>query len=136
MAQMKEQLKVPEKIQLSDEEIANLSDAQFKTLVIRMLTELVEFGRKLDEKIKAVLRETKESVQGTNSDGKETGTQINGVDQKEETNSQKRMKKQEFGKMRRGVGTSRTPLNIPTSKLWRCQKEKRKDKKLKTYLNK
>ena len=40
----------PEKIQLSNEEIANLSDAQFKTLVIRMLTELVEFGHKLDEK--------------------------------------------------------------------------------------
>ena len=50
MAQMKEQIKAPDKIQLSDEEIANLSDAQFKTLVIRMLTELVEFGRKLDEK--------------------------------------------------------------------------------------
>ena len=33
-------------------------------------------------------RETKENVQGTNSDGKETGTQINGVDQKEETNIQ------------------------------------------------
>ena len=47
---MKEQIQVPEKIQLSDEEIANLSDAQFKTLIIRMLTELVEFGRKLDEK--------------------------------------------------------------------------------------
>ena len=37
---MKEQIKVP-KIELSYEEIANLSDAQFKTLVIRMLTELV-----------------------------------------------------------------------------------------------
>ena len=47
---MKEQMKAPEKIQLSNEAIANLSDAQFKTLVIRMLTELVEFGRKLDEK--------------------------------------------------------------------------------------
>ena len=35
---MKEQIKAPEKIQLSGEEIANLSDAQFKTLVIRMLT--------------------------------------------------------------------------------------------------
>ena len=32
-------------------------------------------------------RETKENVQGTNSDAKETGTQINGVDQKEERNS-------------------------------------------------
>ena len=48
MAQMKEHFKAPEKIQLSEEEIANLSDAQFKTLVIRMLTELVEFGHKLD----------------------------------------------------------------------------------------
>ena len=38
--------------------------------------------------MKATLRETKENVQGTNSDGKETGTQINGVDQKEETNIQ------------------------------------------------
>ena len=81
---MKEQIKAPEKIQLSDEELANLSDAQFKTLVIRMLTELAEFGRKLDEKMKAMLSEIKENVQGTNNVGKETGTQINGVDQKEE----------------------------------------------------
>ena len=43
MAQMTEHFKAPEKIQLSDEEIANLSDAQFKTLVIKTLTELVEF---------------------------------------------------------------------------------------------
>ena len=50
MAQMKEQSKAPKKIQLNNEEIANLSNAQFKTLVIRMLTELVAFGRKLDEK--------------------------------------------------------------------------------------
>ena len=85
---MKEQIKVPEKIQLSNKEIANLSDAQFKTLVIKTLTELVEFVRKVDEKIKAMLRETKENVQGTNSDAKETGTQINGVDQKEERNIQ------------------------------------------------
>ena len=47
-----------------------------------MLTELVEFVRKLDEKMKAMLRETKENVQGTNSDAKETATQINVVDQK------------------------------------------------------
>ena len=85
---MKEQIKAPEKIQLSDEETDNLSDAQFKTLVIRMITELVEYGRKLDEKMKAMLRETKENVQGTNSDGNETETQINGVDQKEERNIQ------------------------------------------------
>ena len=85
---MKEQIKAPEKIQLSNEETANLSDAQFKTLVIRKLTELVKFGHKLDEKIKATLREIKENVQGTSSDGKETGTQINDLDQKEEINIQ------------------------------------------------
>ena len=85
---MKVQIKAPEIIQLSSEQIANLSDAQFKTLVIRMLTELVEFGHKSDEKLKAMLRETKENVQGANRDGKETGTQINGVDQKEERNIQ------------------------------------------------
>ena len=84
---MKGQIKPP-KIQLRDEVIANLSDAQFKTLIIRMLTELVEFGHKLDEKMKAMLRETKENVQGTNSDGKETGTQITAMDQKEERNIQ------------------------------------------------
>ena len=85
---MTEHFKAPEKIQLSEEEIANLLDAQFKTLVIKTLTELVEFVQKLDEKMKPMLREAKESVQGTNSDAKETGTQINTVDQKEERNIQ------------------------------------------------
>ena len=47
MAQMTEHFKAPEKIQLSDKEIAKLSDAQFKALVIKTLTELVEFVRKL-----------------------------------------------------------------------------------------
>ena len=50
MAQMTEHFKAPEKIQLSYEEIANLSDAQFKALVINMLTDLVESFRKTDEK--------------------------------------------------------------------------------------
>ena len=85
---MKERIKAAEKTQLSNKEIANLSDAQFKSLVIRKLTELVEFGCKLDEKMKAVLRETKKNVQGTNSDGKETGTQSNDLKQKAERNIQ------------------------------------------------
>ena len=84
---MKEQIKGL-KTELSDKEIDNLPDAEFKTLVIRKLTELVEFGHKLDEKMKAMLRETKENVQGTNSDAKETGIQINSGDQKEERNIQ------------------------------------------------
>ena len=78
--------------------------------------ELVEYGHKLDKKMKDVLSEIKENVQGTNSDGKETGTQINGLDQKEEINIQpKQNEKQEFKKRRRGLGASRTTLNVPTS---------------------
>ena len=91
---MKEQIKAPEKIQLSKEEIANLSDAQFKALVINMLTDLVESVRKTDEKMKAMLSEIKKNVQGTNSDGKETGTQISSVDQKEERNIQPEKKEE------------------------------------------
>ena len=59
---MTEHFKAPEKIQLSEEEIVNLSDAQFKTLVIKMLTELAESVQKTDEKMKVMLRETKENV--------------------------------------------------------------------------
>ena len=51
---MKEQIKAPEKIQLRDKETANLSDAHFKTLVIRKLTELAEYGHKIEEKVKAI----------------------------------------------------------------------------------
>ena len=74
---MKEQIEVPEKIQLSDKEIANLSDAQLKTLLIRKLTELVVYGHKIEEEVMVMKSELKENVQGNNSKGKETRTQIN-----------------------------------------------------------
>ena len=98
---MEEQIKAPE-IELSNEMIANLSDAEFKTMVIKMLTEIVEYGCKIEQQVKDMKSEIKENVQGTNSDGKETGTQINSVDQKGQRNSQPEKKKQEFKKMRRG----------------------------------
>ena len=58
------------------------------------------------------------------------------IRRKKETSNQKRMKKQEFKKMRRDLGTSRTSLNFPTSELEGYQMEKRKSKKFKTDLNK
>ena len=63
-----------------------------------------------------MLRETKENIQGTSSDAKETGTPINYLEKEEinmqpEQNEETRIQK----KMRRGLGTSRTTLNIPTS---------------------
>ena len=90
---MKEQIKAPEKIQLRDDEIANLSDAEFKTLVIRMLREMIEYGCKMEEKVKALQSEIMKSIQGTNSEGKETGTQINNVE-KEEINIQPEQKEE------------------------------------------
>ena len=54
---MTEQIKAPEKIQLSDKEIANLSDAVLKILLISMLTEMVEYGCKIEEKVKAIKSE-------------------------------------------------------------------------------
>ena len=62
MAQMTEHFKAPEKIQLSEEEIANLSNAEFKTLVIRMLTELIEYDHKIKEKVKAMQSEIKKNT--------------------------------------------------------------------------
>ena len=85
---MKEQIKAPEKIQVSNEEIPNLSDTQFKTLVIRMLTEMFQYGHKIEEKVKAMQSEIKQNIQGTNNEGKETGIQIMDFDQKEEINIQ------------------------------------------------
>ena len=81
MAQMKEQIKTPEK-KLSDEEKANLFDGEFKTLVNRMLTEMIALGRKL----KAIQSEIKENIQGTKSEGRETGTQHKDLKQNEDIN--------------------------------------------------
>ena len=51
-----------------------------------MLTELVEYGHRIEEKVKAMKSEIKENAQGTNSDGQETRTQINNLEQEEEIN--------------------------------------------------
>ena len=55
MAQMKKQIKTPEK-ELSDKETDNLSEAEFKTLVIRILTEIIEFGHIMKEEMKSIQR--------------------------------------------------------------------------------
>ena len=85
---MKEQIKAPEKTQLGNKEIPNLLDAEFKTLVIRMLTEKIEYRCKIKEEMKAIQSEIKKNIQGTNSEEKETGTQINNLEQKEGINIQ------------------------------------------------
>ena len=53
-----------------------------------MLTEMIEYRCKIKEKVKAIQSEIRKNIQGTNSEGKETGTQINDLEQKEEINIQ------------------------------------------------
>ena len=85
MAQMKEQSKTSE---LSNEEIANLTDGEFKALIIKMLTELIELGQKMKKQMKDTQSEIKQNVQGTISHRKETKTQSNNLEQKENINIQ------------------------------------------------
>ena len=61
--------------------------SEFKTLVIRMLKELIEYGNKIKEEIKVTLTEIKKNPQGTNREGKEAGIQIKDLEHKEETNT-------------------------------------------------
>ena len=84
---MKEQVKTPEK-ELSREEIDSLPDTEFKTVVIRMFTELIELGCKMKKEMKATQTKIKENIQRINSEGKETRAQINDLGQNEEINIQ------------------------------------------------
>ena len=137
MAQMTEQIKAPEEIQLNDEEIANLSDAEFKTLVMRMLTELVEYGCKMEEEVKAMQSEITKIYREPTVKGRKPGLKSTIWNtKKEKACNQNSRKKKEFKNMRTGLGTSGTTLNVPTSESQGCQKEKRKSKKWKTYFKK
>ena len=86
MAQMKEQIKTPEKGR-NEMEISNLSDAEFKTLVIRMLRELIGYFnsiKKTKAEMKFTLSEIKKDLQGTNSEVDEAKNEINDLEHKEE----------------------------------------------------
>ena len=90
MAQMKEQIKTPEK-ELNKMEISNLSDSDFKTLVIRMLKEFSEGLRSIktiQSEMKSTVIEIKNNLQGDNSRVNKAKTQINGLEHKEAKNNQ------------------------------------------------
>ena len=90
MAQMKEWIKTPEK-ELNKIEISNVSDVEFKTLVIRMLKELSEdlnSIKKFQSEMKDTLVEMKNNLQGNNSRMDEAENQINDLEHKEAKNNQ------------------------------------------------
>ena len=71
--------------------ISNLSDAEFKTLVIRMLKELSEdlnSIKKIQSETKDTLIEIKNNLQGNNSRVDKVENQINGLEHKEPKNNQ------------------------------------------------
>ena len=72
--------------ELSDMQLANLSDAEFVTLVMRMLREITEYSHKIKEEVKAIQSEIKKNVNGTNSEEKKARIQMNDLEQTEEIN--------------------------------------------------
>ena len=96
MAKMKEHIKTPEK-ELNKMKISNLSDAEFKTLVIRMLKEFSEDLNSI-KKIRSKIKDTltiyfpvnKNNLQGNNSRGNEAKNQINDFEHKEAKQTNKK----------------------------------------------
>ena len=114
---MKKQSKTLEK-GISNEEIGNLSVGEFKTLVIKKLTELIELGCKMKEQMKAIQSEIKQNIQGTNSDRKETRTQTNDLEQKGKINIQLGQNEEtRIQKSEEILQTPGTTWNVPTSEL-------------------
>ena len=98
---------------------------------------MIEYSLKIKEEVKPIQSEMKKNTQGTNSEQKETGTQIIDLEQKEELNIQPEQNEetwiQKYEERLRNLWDN---FKHPTSKPLRCQKKKRKSKKLKTYLKK
>ena len=103
MAQVKEQIKTPEK-ELIEMETSNPLDAEFKTMVIRIFEELSEdlnSIRKIQSKMKDSLIEIKNNLQGNNRRVDEAKNQINNLEHKEaktnhtEQEEEKRIQKNE-----------------------------------------
>ena len=72
-------------------ETTNLSEAEFKTLVIRMLKELSEnlnSIKKIEFEMKGTLIEIKNNLQGNNSRVDKADNQINTMEQKEAKSKQ------------------------------------------------
>ena len=106
---MKEQIKTPEK-GLNEMEISNLSDAEFKTLVIRMLKEFSEnlnSIKQIESEMKDTLIEIKNNLQGINSRVDEAKNQINDLEYKKEKNNQS---EQQQKRIQKNQGQCKQPL--------------------------
>ena len=94
---------------LSDEEIANLSDGEFKALVIKMLTDLIELGRKMKEQMKGTQNEIKQIFRELTETGRKPGLKAMIWNKRKKlTSIQNKIKKQASKKVKRILQTSGT----------------------------
>ncbi|KAF6104390.1 hypothetical protein HJG60_011334 [Phyllostomus discolor] len=137
-------------------ETSDLPDSEFKTLVLRIVSELrgrvVELGENFNKEkgnikveieslknnqseMKKILSKMKNILQGINSRVEEAKNQIHDLEYKKQIiPNQNSKNKKESKKNEASVETSGTTSSIPTFTLWVCRKENRERKKLKTYL--
>ena len=102
-----------------------------------MLTELIELGQEIKEQMKDTQNEIKQNIQGTNSDRKKTRAQSNNLEQKEKINVQLEQNEEtRIQKSEESLANLWDNLKHSNIRIIRVPEEKRKTKKLKTYLNK
>ena len=95
MAQMKEQIKTPEK-ELNEMEISNLSDTDFRQQIMSILKEFsrdVNSIKKIQSDTKDTVVEVKNYLQGNNSRVDEAKNQISDLEYKEAKNNQSEQQK-------------------------------------------
>ena len=88
---------------------------------------MVVYGTKIEEEVRAMQSEIKKNIQGTNSEGKESRTQINDLEQKEEINIQlepnEETKIQKNGERRRNLWDNFKHSNIQIVRVPEGEKE-------------
>ena len=138
MAQMKEKNKTPEK-ELNKTEISNLSGTEFKTLVMRVLKELIgcfNSIKKTQAEMKFTLSEIKKNLQGIDNAVDEAENQINDIwnicKKKHSIRLEKRKKNPKNKDKLTSLWDNFKCTNIRIYGCW----QKRRSKKLKTYLKK
>ena len=137
MAQMKEQIKTPEK-EVNKMEISNLSEAEFKILVIRILKELGGYFnsiKKTQAEMEVTLIEIKNNLQGNNRSMDEAKNQ-NNIEQKKQKNTNHNNKEKRTQKYEDTVSSLWDYFKHSNVCIIGVPEEKRKSKKLEIYLKK
>ena len=120
-------------------EISNLPDAEFKTLVIRMLKEHSEdlnSIKKIQSEIKDSLIEIKNNLQGNNSRVNEAENQINDWEYKEAKTNQSKQEEKKNTKNEDSLSSLCCNFELSNIHIMGVPEEKGKSKKSKIYLNK